>query len=211
MALIVGQEPGPARQRRPGRVLEGLHVLPAAPRPAGGVDHDDVRARPGPLRGPQGQGRVHRPLVARASAWSRSSASRPRSACWCWRRPIIGAFLQHGEFSEQAAVTTGRALAGFSIGLVGFSVYLFVLRGLLRPPGHPDAVRDQRRSRTCSTSSSRSLLVGRYGVLGLGPRLRARLPAERGVGAPGPVVQGARLRAATDLRQPGPDAAGRRC
>jgi putative peptidoglycan lipid II flippase len=43
-------------------------------------------------------------------------------------RPIVGALLQHGQFTEQAAITTSRALAGFSIGLVGFSVYLFVLR-----------------------------------------------------------------------------------
>jgi putative peptidoglycan lipid II flippase len=43
-------------------------------------------------------------------------------------RPIVGGLLQHGQFTEQAAITTSRALAGFSIGLVGFSVYLFVLR-----------------------------------------------------------------------------------
>lgn len=44
-------------------------------------------------------------------------------------RPLVGALLQHGEFSAQAARTTAGALAGFSIGLAGFSVYLFVLRG----------------------------------------------------------------------------------
>ena len=53
-------------------------------------------------------------------------------------RPLVGALLQHGEFSEQTAVNTGRALAGFAVGLVGFSVYLFVLRGFYahRTPGH---------------------------------------------------------------------------
>jgi putative peptidoglycan lipid II flippase len=45
-------------------------------------------------------------------------------------RPIIGALLEHGNFSATAATTTSRALAGFAIGLVGFSVYLFALRGL---------------------------------------------------------------------------------
>ena len=44
-------------------------------------------------------------------------------------RPTIGALLQHGNFTAGAALNTSRALMGFSIGLVGFSVYLFVLRG----------------------------------------------------------------------------------
>ena len=45
------------------------------------------------------------------------------------RRPIVGAFLQHGEYTPAAADNTSRALAGFALGLVGFSVYLFALRG----------------------------------------------------------------------------------
>ena len=82
-------------------------------------------------------------------------------------RPIIGAFLQHGEFSEHAAITTGRALAGFSIGLVGFSVYLFVLRGFY-------AHQDTRTPFVINVVENllnivfAVLLVGRYGVLGLG-------------------------------------------
>jgi putative peptidoglycan lipid II flippase len=44
-------------------------------------------------------------------------------------RPIIGALLQHGNFSADAALNTARALMGFSLGLVGFSVFLFTLRG----------------------------------------------------------------------------------
>lgn len=44
-------------------------------------------------------------------------------------RPLVGALLQHGQFDAEAADTTARALAGFSVGLAGFSVYLFVLRG----------------------------------------------------------------------------------
>lgn len=45
------------------------------------------------------------------------------------RRALVGALLQHGEYSAAAADNTSRALAGFALGLVGFSVYLFVLRG----------------------------------------------------------------------------------
>lgn len=44
-------------------------------------------------------------------------------------RPLVGALLQHGQFDATAADTTARALAGFSLGLAGFSVYLFTLRG----------------------------------------------------------------------------------
>lgn len=44
-------------------------------------------------------------------------------------RPIIGALLRHGQFSVEAADTTSRALAGLSLGLVGYSIYLFALRG----------------------------------------------------------------------------------
>jgi putative peptidoglycan lipid II flippase len=45
------------------------------------------------------------------------------------RRAIVGAFLQHGEYTPAAADNTSRALAGFAIGLIGFSIYLFALRG----------------------------------------------------------------------------------
>lgn len=45
------------------------------------------------------------------------------------RRSIIGALLQHGAFSAADADNAARALGGFALGLVGFSVYLFVLRG----------------------------------------------------------------------------------
>jgi putative peptidoglycan lipid II flippase len=45
------------------------------------------------------------------------------------RRAIVGAFLQHGEYTAAAADNTARALAGFALGLIGFSIYLFALRG----------------------------------------------------------------------------------
>lgn len=44
-------------------------------------------------------------------------------------RPIIGLLLQHGEFDAVAANTTARALSGLALGLIGYSIYLFVLRG----------------------------------------------------------------------------------
>jgi len=44
-------------------------------------------------------------------------------------KPIVAALLQYGNFDADAATNTARALTGLSVGLVGFSVYLFVLRG----------------------------------------------------------------------------------
>jgi putative peptidoglycan lipid II flippase len=44
------------------------------------------------------------------------------------RRAIVGAAFEHGKFTAANALNTSRGLAGFALGLVGFSVYLFVLR-----------------------------------------------------------------------------------
>jgi putative peptidoglycan lipid II flippase len=44
-------------------------------------------------------------------------------------QPIISALLEYGNFSSEAAHTTARALQGFGVGLAGFSVYIFSLRG----------------------------------------------------------------------------------
>jgi putative peptidoglycan lipid II flippase len=83
------------------------------------------------------------------------------------RRAIVGAFLQHGEYTPAAADNTSRALAGFALGLIGFSVYLFALRGFF---AHQD-------TRTpfvinlfeCALNIVLAFaLVGRYGILGLG-------------------------------------------
>lgn len=83
------------------------------------------------------------------------------------RRPIIGAILQHGKFTAINALDTSRVLGGFAGGLVGFSVYLFVLRGFY---AHQDA----RTPFTINLFENAInivlalFLVGRYGVLGLG-------------------------------------------
>ncbi len=83
------------------------------------------------------------------------------------RRPIVGVLLQHGRLTDQGAETIARALGGFSVGLAGFSIYLFVLRGFY---AHTDA-------RTpfvinlveCGVNIVLAVvLVGRIGLLGLG-------------------------------------------
>lgn len=81
------------------------------------------------------------------------------------RRPLIG-LLDHGNYDPQDALLTSRALAGFAVGLVGFSVYLFVLRAFY---AHQDA----RTPFVINLGENAMnivlafVLVGRYGVLGL--------------------------------------------
>lgn len=83
------------------------------------------------------------------------------------RRAIIGGILQHGNLTAAQAATTSRALGGFALGLVGFSLYLFVLRAFY---AHQDA-----RTPFIINLFENALniilawvLVDRYGVLGLG-------------------------------------------
>lgn len=82
-------------------------------------------------------------------------------------RPIVGALLQHGEFSVSASITTSRALAGLSLGLVGYSIYLFALRGFY-------AHQDTRTPFLINLVQNilniilAFALVRSYGVLGLG-------------------------------------------
>lgn len=83
------------------------------------------------------------------------------------RRPLIGLGLQHGNFDAGDALVTSRALAGFALGLVGFSLYLFVLRAFY---AHGDA----RTPFVINVFENiinivlAIVLVGRFGVLGLG-------------------------------------------
>lgn len=83
------------------------------------------------------------------------------------RRAIVGAAFQHGKFTAANALNTSRALAGFALGLVGFSVYLFVLRVFY---AHQDA----RTPFIINIGENvlnivlAFLLVGRWGLLGLG-------------------------------------------
>ena len=75
---------------------------------------------------------------------------------------------EHGAFTRGRRRQRRRALGGFALGLVGFSIYLFVLRGFY---AHQDTrtpfvinVGAERRSTSCSRSSSSAA----YGILGLG-------------------------------------------
>jgi putative peptidoglycan lipid II flippase len=83
------------------------------------------------------------------------------------REPIVGAFLQYRNFTVEDAANTADALAGFSLGLVGFSVYLFVLRGFY-------AHHDTRTPFVVNVVENAlnvviaMVLVGPFGVLGLG-------------------------------------------
>jgi len=93
-------------------------------------------------------------------------------ALFVLRRPIVGALLQHGDYAAGDALNTSRALAGFALGLVGFSVYLFALRGFYahqdtRTPFVINVVQ-------CALNIVFALtLFGRYGVLGLGTAFAA--------------------------------------
>lgn len=83
------------------------------------------------------------------------------------RRPIVGALLQHGNYTAEDATNTTRALAGFALGLGAFSLYLFTLRGFY-------AHKDTRTPFTVNVVENAInivlaiVLVGRFGVLGLG-------------------------------------------
>ena len=88
-------------------------------------------------------------------------------ALFVLRRPLIGLLLEHGEYTPTDALVTSRALAGFALGLVGFSVYLFALRGFY-------AHQDTRtpfviNAGQCLLNVILALLfVDAWGVLGLG-------------------------------------------
>ena len=83
------------------------------------------------------------------------------------RRPIIGAAFQHGNVTAEDALNTSRALGGFALGLVGFSLFLFVMRVFY-------AHRDARTPFIVNLVENiinvalALLLVDRYGLLGLG-------------------------------------------
>jgi putative peptidoglycan lipid II flippase len=81
--------------------------------------------------------------------------------------PIIAALLEHGNFDSAASNNTARALAGLSVGLAGFSVYIFALRGFYahedtRTPFYVNLFENVLNVVLAL------ILVGRYGVLGLG-------------------------------------------
>jgi putative peptidoglycan lipid II flippase len=86
---------------------------------------------------------------------------------WVMSKPIIGLLFQHGNFSAAATANTARALCGLAIGLAGFSIYLFVLRGFY-------ARNDTRTPFFINVAENAInivlaiMLVNRHGVYGLG-------------------------------------------
>jgi putative peptidoglycan lipid II flippase len=82
------------------------------------------------------------------------------------RQSIVGALLEHRNFDAIDAARTSRALAGFALGLAGFSIFLFTLRGFY-------AHKDTRTPFVLSVIENginiilAFVLVGRFGVLGL--------------------------------------------
>jgi putative peptidoglycan lipid II flippase len=81
-------------------------------------------------------------------------------------RPLIVGLLGHGSFSGEAGVVTADVLVGFAVGLLGFSVYLFAMRGFY-------ALQDTRTPFVLNLLENGLnivlgvALVGRYGVQGL--------------------------------------------
>lgn len=88
-------------------------------------------------------------------------------AIFTLRDPIIGALLVYRNFDATDAANTADALAGFSLGLVGFSVYMFVLRGFY---AHKDTKTPFKVNvvENALNIVVAVLLVGELGVLGLG-------------------------------------------
>lgn len=83
------------------------------------------------------------------------------------RRPLVGLALQNGEFDAAGALNASRALGGFALGLGAFSIYLFVLRGFY---AHKDTKTPFKVNvvENAINIVLAILLVGAYGVLGLG-------------------------------------------
>jgi putative peptidoglycan lipid II flippase len=82
-------------------------------------------------------------------------------------KPIIGLVLQHGNFTSEATVNTARALSGLALGLTGFSVYLFVLRGFYAQHNTRTPFFINLIENTINIVLA-IVLVDRYDVLGLG-------------------------------------------
>ena len=81
-------------------------------------------------------------------------------------RPLVSALIERGALSSSQAVLTGKTLAWFAVGLVGFSIYLFVLSGFY-------ARKDTRRPFWLNVVENTInivlavIFVGRWGAPGL--------------------------------------------
>jgi len=81
-------------------------------------------------------------------------------------RPVIAALLERGAFGDASGDLTAEVLAAMALGLVGFSVYLFVLRGFyaLKDTRTPFFVNLFENAVNIGLAFA---LVGRFGVQGL--------------------------------------------
>lgn len=81
--------------------------------------------------------------------------------------PIVSTLLEYGNFSADAALNTSRALTGFAVGITGFSLYIFSLRGFYahqdtRTPFYINVIQN------AANIVLAVMLFDRHGVLGLG-------------------------------------------
>ena len=81
-------------------------------------------------------------------------------------RPLVDALLAHGSFGGTSPILTADLLADFSVGLIGFSLYLYALRGFYslhdtRTPFFLNLVENAVNVVVAFA------LVGRYGVQGV--------------------------------------------
>ena len=81
-------------------------------------------------------------------------------------RPLIVGLLGHGAFSGAAGLLTADVLSNFAVGLLGFSIYLFALRGFyaLHDTKTPFVINVVENGLNVVLGVA---LVGRYGVQGL--------------------------------------------
>lgn len=83
------------------------------------------------------------------------------------RQPLVGALLQRGQFDAADADAAQRALAGLALGLGAFSIYFFLLRGFYAHKDTKTAFKVNLLENAINIVLA-VVLVGRYGVLGLG-------------------------------------------
>ena len=126
-------------------------------------------------------------------------------------QPMLAVIVRH-QFTAHDAVVTADTLQAFAISLVPFSVYLYVMRGVLR-------ARRTRARRSCSTRSRTACnvvlalaLFPSFGVQGLALALERRVLRRRGRRARGaapahrrgPRRRGGAFDPARRRRRPGP-------
>jgi putative peptidoglycan lipid II flippase len=83
------------------------------------------------------------------------------------RRPLVGLAIENGRCDAACGQSASRALGGFALGLGAFSIYFFVLRGFYAHKDTKTAFKVNVVENSINIVLA-LLLVGSYGVLGLG-------------------------------------------